>query len=101
MFVNNIIRAVGRYDLFMHVDSSFLQMFIWERLIVPKTMKFPIVITEEVEPIDGSKKTRMTNMHKPQAWRWLNAKPLVIKSLLKVLNKRSLYSLWHVHFLTF
>lgn len=53
-------------------------------VIVPKTTKFPCMVTKEVALTNGLKKTKASGTFKPRAWRWLNSKPLSIKSLMKI-----------------
>lgn len=78
-----------RYEVVMHADSSFLQVFIWERFptIVSKLIEFLTVVTKEVMQANDSKKIKSSGTHKPRAWRWLNTKPLASKSL-KVMDKK-------------
>lgn len=46
-----------------------------------------VIIEEAVVP-DGLKGMRPSNIYKPRAWRWLNAKKASNKSLTKVIDKK-------------
>lgn len=53
-----------------------LQMFLWEQLsiLALNSMEYPDGLMEETMFLDGFRRMRPSNTHKPRAWRWLNAK---------------------------
>lgn len=62
-WVGNIVRAVGTYNVILHVDSCFLQKFLLERfpLIAPKPIEVPAVVMEEMLLADGFRGMRTLN----------------------------------------
>lgn len=80
---------MGRYNAVKHVDSCFLQIFLWERFstLTPKPMEFSTVLMEEVVFSDGSRGIRPSNSYKPRAWRWPNTKQAFNNSLVEVIGK--------------
>lgn len=46
------------------------------------------MVMEELILVDVSKKMKASHIYKPRAWRWLNPKPPISKSLVNVLIKR-------------
>lgn len=59
-------------------------------MAVPKPREVSTVVMEEVTLVDFSKKMNHISL------RWLNAKPLVIKSLVKVLDKEENSTIVHI-----
>lgn len=41
------MRLLGRYNVVMHVNSSFLQMFLWERFraLAPKQIEYSLPVS--------------------------------------------------------
>lgn len=97
--VNNVIRVTRRYEVVTRADYSFLQILVWDRflVIVPKPIEILIMVMEEVALEDGSKKEKTVGMHKPPPWRWLSAKPLASKSLIRSSVRRTNYASDHTH----
>lgn len=58
--VANVVRSVGRYDIVTHVDSCFLQMFVWEpfSIVASKLMEYLEVAMEEAACQEGSRSLR-------------------------------------------
>lgn len=52
----NVVQFVGIYGVITHIDSCFLQVFLW--------------VCQ-----DGSRRLRQSNTYKPRVCRWLNGKP--------------------------
>lgn len=62
------------------VDSSLLQVVIWEMFpsVAPKHIEFQTVVRKVVKLAASSKRTKTSSEYKPQASRWLNAKPPLV-----------------------
>lgn len=73
-------------------------MYMWERfpLIARQPVEFPAVVNEGSDMADNSKK-KITDTHKPRAWRWLNVKSLVYKSLLNVFDEENTFCSEHTY----
>lgn len=66
--VRNITSSMGGYDVFTHVDSAFIQIFLWKRFgrIVLRPAEFdPVVITEEM--VGGKSKRTKRAPYMPRA----------------------------------
>lgn len=49
--ITNIAQLLGRSDVVMHVDSSFLQMFLWERFgaLALKSNEYSSIMPKRLE----------------------------------------------------
>lgn len=76
----NIIWVMCGYDVVKQVDSSTLQVVIWDRFpsAAPKHIKFQTMVRKVVKLAASSKRTKTSSDYKPHASRWLNAKPLLV-----------------------
>lgn len=47
-------RSLGRYDLVSHVDSDYLQMFLWEpfRALAHKPVRYSAIVPSEIRHSD-------------------------------------------------
>lgn len=80
------------YNVVIHVDTSFLQMFLWERFRAPasKPIEFLMTVSSEVVGANGSwmRKT----MFKARALQCASMTRSANKSLAKVIDKEDTYN---------
>lgn len=85
-YVANGVRSMRRYDIVIHVDSCFLQMFVWERffILASKLVDYLKVAMEEAACQNSSRRLRPSNTYKPRACRWVYKKQ--VANLMVILS---------------
>lgn len=56
-------------------------------MVAPKSIRYQVVVLDEVMASDRSRRLKPSDTYKPRAWQWINVTRVASKSLKKVVDK--------------
>lgn len=72
--VGNIAQSLGYYDVVMHANTSFLQMYLWEGIgvLAPKLIEYSTTMLSGAECVSSPRGTK--NMFRARTLQWASVK---------------------------